>query len=69
MPKAEKDLDPLPKRKGDERIELKEQPTCNHFFVRTGNNEAECQECHMGYQMTPDSVIEGGHIYKKELVI
>ena len=62
-------IDDLPKRKDDERVELKDQPDCSHFFEMKKANEVECNKCHLGFFLSPDNVLEGGHIYKKELII
>ena len=38
-------IDDLPKRKDDERVELKDQPDCSHFFEMKKANEVECNKC------------------------
>ena len=76
MGQKSKKLDDLP-RKNDEfwkeadyqTHEVREKK-CSHYFVQIKGNEAKCNKCHMGFQISPQMSVNKGHIYfEKELVI
>jgi hypothetical protein len=43
----------------------------DHYFVRIGANEAQCEHCDWGFHLDPGDEIKDGHLYnvKGELVV
>lgn len=81
--KQNKDVDPLPAidsdfwQVGEERAEnaihTLREVTCTsgeHYFAHLSTREVECIKCHIGFTITGDFSVQGGHIYNEdELVI
>lgn len=67
-----KQLDELPKDDTTETYRVKPSSSCGrglHSLVQISGREVKCSVCNTGYEITPGSYIENGHMYFEKTLI